>query len=227
MSYTKGFKAFNKTGKNKEGECRGFLFKEGEEYEIEGDLELCSNGFHFCKDLVLTFEYYGSDINNYCFAVVESLGEIKYELPNKHKCATSKIKILRFLEDEEVLDIIDGYYNSGDCNSGNHNSGNYNSGNWNKSNNNNGFFNTDPIKTVKVFNKDCNLSVWKETPKPSFLYFDPEVDESYKQCFIDSFLKTTKEDAELLINLPNFDYEVFEDISGITKEMIESKLKEK
>lgn len=49
--------------------------------------------------------------------------------------------------------------------------------------------------------------------------------EDYKLSFIESFNKTTKEDVLLLLNLPNFDYDVFEDISGISKKMIENKLK--
>ena len=33
----------------------------------------------------------------------------------------------------------------------------------------------------------------------------------------------TKEQAEMTINLPNFDYAIFEEITGITKEMLDAK----
>ena len=95
MSWTKGYKAFNKVeGNEKAGECNGFLFEEGQTYEIEGELKLCSNGFHACKDLILTSAYY-PDIMENVYAEVELLGDVEYEQPTKHKAATSKIKIVR------------------------------------------------------------------------------------------------------------------------------------
>ena len=295
MSYTKGYKAFYKTGKTGEGKCRDFLFKEGQEYEIEGELELCSNGFHFCKDLVLTFEYYGSDPELYCFAEVEALGDILYEEPNKHKCATSKIKINRFLSDTEFLGLLDtssnsgllnsgnynsGNGNSGDWNSGNYNSGNYNSGygnsgnynsgngnsggrnsgnynsggrnsgnwnsgngnsgnynsgnynsgygnsgnynsggrnsgNWNSGNRQTGHFNTVEPETINVFNSPCNIDLWNKAKKPNFLYFSTLEGKTYKESFQESFKSATDQDIKDLKALPNFDAQVFFDISGI------------
>ena len=79
------------------------------------------------------------------------------------------------------------------------------------------------MTTINVFNKPCNLKDWDSVCKPDFIYFT--VDKGYKESFIESFNKTTKEDVLLLLNLPNFDYNVFEDISGISKTMIENKIK--
>jgi len=336
MSYTKGYKAFNKTGKEGQGECRGFLFKEGESYKIDGKLKLCSNGFHFCRDLVLTFEYYGYDIEKYCFAEVEAIGDIDYETPTKHKAATSEIRIIKFLSHGEFLSIIkgdsnsgnwnsgnsnsghsnsgnsnsgnsnsgnwnsgnsnsghdnsgnsnsgydnsgnsnsgnsnsgnsnsghsnsgnsnsgydnsgnsnsgnsnsgnsnsghsnsgnsnSGHSNSGNSNSGNSNSGHGNSGNWNSGYDNSGDFNTTTPQYKNVFNKPCLTSVWEVSCKPDFLYFELIEGKTYKESFIESFNKSNKKDVKLLLLLPNFNYTVFEEISGITKEMIDNKLKD-
>ena len=118
-----------------------------------------------------------------------------------------------------------GSWNTGNSNTGNRNTGNRNTGSWNNSNFNNGFFNTKEVEVIKVFNKDCHKSIWDNCKKPSFIYFD--LDKDYKKSFIKSFENTNKEDVELLLKLPNFDYKVFEKISGISKKMIENKLKEK
>ena len=110
-----------------------------------------------------------------------------------------------------------GHRNTGDCNTGDRNTGD-----WNTSNYNTGFFNTEEVKVIKVFNKECDKKVWDNCKKPFFIYFD--LSKDYKKSFKESFNKATREDVELLINLPNFDYKVFEEISGITKLMINKKL---
>ena len=46
----------------------------------------------------------------------------------------------------------------------------------------------------------------------------------YKEAWKESFNKTTKEDVKKTLALPNFNYKIFEEISGITKKMIQDKL---
>jgi hypothetical protein len=121
-----------------------------------------------------------------------------------------------------------GVYNTGNRNTGNSNTGHWNTGDcntgdWNICNGETGYFNSIKSKTVRVFNKEILREVWINTKKPVFIYFELKGD--YKESFIKSFKDTTKEDVDLLLKLPNFDYKVFEEISGITKKMIEDKLK--
>ena len=136
-----------------------------------------------------------------------------------------------------------GNWNSGDWNSGNRNSGNYNSGNWNSGNRNSGFFNTDsPL--VRIFNKETNVPL-KDIDFPSFLYFnltawvshDTATEEekeahkteietrggflktlSYKEAFRIAWDKADKEEHKKLLELPNWDNEIFKEISGIDAE---------
>ena len=132
------YKAFNR-----DMTCRGFQFKEGETYTVDGAPVLCKHGFHFCTDLALTFQYYTFNVSptENLYAEVEVVGDCIFEQPTLHKGCTNSIKILRVLSDTEVLELLDrcnnsgdrnsGYYNSGYRNSGNYNSGDRNSGNWN------------------------------------------------------------------------------------------------
>ena len=136
-----------------------------------------------------------------------------------------------------------GNYNSGKRNSGYRNSGDWNSGDWNSGDGNSGFFNTnEPF--VRMFNKDTKLKKY-EIDIPLFCYFDLTVwvshdtatekekkdhNEEIKTC--GGFLKTldykeawrlawnkaSKEEHLEMLKLPNWDNEVFKEISGIDAE---------
>lgn len=134
-----------------------------------------------------------------------------------------------------------GYCNSGYRNSGNRNSGYWNSGYWNSCNKETGYFNSIQSDTIRVFNKPCLLSDWENAEKPNFIYFsltewinecdmtDEEKENNpsyttkqgylkaytYKEAWANAWEKATKEDKQLLYALPNFDAEVFREISGI------------
>lgn len=49
----KGYK-----GMNEDMTCRDFKFELGKTYHVEGNIQLCKNGFHFCKNLIDVFDYY-------------------------------------------------------------------------------------------------------------------------------------------------------------------------
>jgi len=138
-----------------------------------------------------------------------------------------------------------GDCNSGNCNSGGRNSGNRNSGGWNSGDRETGFFNTASPKMIKVFNKPCPVNLWEEAEKPAFIYFTinqwvcladmTEAERAafplaetvggfvkcvpYKEAFIASYEGLTTAEKErqtaLLKALPNFDPNVFFEISGI------------
>ena len=150
--------------------------------------------------------------------------------------------------DSNSGDRNSGNWNSGYGNSGNRNSGNWNSGNWNSGCWNTGYFNIDKPK-VRIFgietevkNEDINF--------PDYLYFDltewidfKDMTEeeknnnrfaeftkgylktyNYKEAFKNSFENAEIEDIEKTLLLPNFNYEIFEEISGITKKDFDRRL---
>jgi len=135
-----------------------------------------------------------------------------------------------------------GDSNSGHRNSGESNSGHRNSGYSNSGNRNSGDFNSTAPDIINCFNKPCKREEWDNAPKPGFIYkveiniwmewndMSDTEKKANKDAFVtDGYLKVidykeawkiaydgaSKEDIRLLKALPNFDAEVFEEITGI------------
>ena len=136
-----------------------------------------------------------------------------------------------------------GNRNSGNCNSGNRNSGHCNSGNWNSGNRNSGYFNTNE-PPVRIFNAFTEVKE-ENIVFPKFLYFDLTVWVShdtateeektkhkveietcggflktleYKEAFRLAWDKASKEEHKKLLDLPNWNNDIFKEISGIDAE---------
>lgn len=135
-----------------------------------------------------------------------------------------------------------GNRNIGSWNTGNRNTGNRNTGSWNTGNWNTGDLNTtEPL--LRIFNKETIVKR-EDISYPSFFYYvltewieenkmtDKEKDaypsyvtcggylKSYtdKQAWRNSWDKATREDKEKCFKLPNWDNEIFKEISGIDVE---------
>lgn len=134
MKSRKGYKVFNPGWT-----CRGFQYKVGKTYKETGELEICQNGFHFCKQITDCFNYYGFSPNNKVAEIV-ALGDI---IEGTDKCCTNKIKILREITWEEVLEMSNiGKFCTGRGNTGNKNSGSWNTGGHNRGHLNSGSYNS-------------------------------------------------------------------------------------
>ena len=202
--------------------------KPGKWLPLIKDLKECSNGYHVTN----YWNMWLQDTSNKIFEVEIKDMQEKSEVGVIDKYVCGKFRFIKevkvtFDSKNNTGNRNTGNWNTGDSNTGNSNTGNSNTGNrntgnWNTSNYNTGFFNTEEVKIIKVFNKDCDKSIWDNCNKPSFIYFELEGD--YKKSFVKSFEKASKEDVELLIKLPNFDFKVFEKISSITEKMIKEKL---
>ena len=135
-----------------------------------------------------------------------------------------------------------GNSNTGDWNSGNRNSGYSNTGDWNSGDSNTGHFNSTTPDTIRCFNKDVDRETWEQADKPQFIYnvnpniwvheldmTDDEKEEfskfhdrggylktiEYKEAWKIAWDEASEEDKTLLSKLPNFDADVFEEITGI------------
>ena len=139
-------------------------------------------------------------------------------------------------------DFNSGDFNSGNNNSGNFNSGDFNSGDWNKCNGSCGVFCTEE-QTIRIFDKDTNmtLSEFRRSKYNRALrsvkleltewieYTEEEKKEDDKKRLIGGYLKEysykeacanwwselTEENKEIIMNIPNFDADKFEEITGI------------
>ena len=139
MKVVRGYKVFNP-----DWTCIGFQYEVGKVYEDVAELEICKNGFHFCKQIVNCFNYYQFSPNSKVAEII-ALGKV---IERGDKCCTNKIKILREITWKEVLEMSNigkfctGRGNTGNDNSGSWNTGNHNIGNFNSGYSNKGHFNS-------------------------------------------------------------------------------------
>lgn len=84
--------------------CRDFQYEVGKKYHITGDLKICKNGFHACKDLMDTFNYY--PMGNSRFAIVKLWGDVLYG--NNKMCASD----IEIVEELSLKDIVKCYVTS-------------------------------------------------------------------------------------------------------------------
>ena len=134
-----------------------------------------------------------------------------------------------------------GHCSTGRGSTGDYSTGHCSTGNWSVSNYSAGHFSTNDYTGFGAFNEPCTPTNWDEAVKPNFLYFDltewvsenemsdKEKEENptykttkgylkvydYKEAFQASYAKASDEEIEQLKALPNFDAEVFKEISGI------------
>lgn len=201
----KGFKAMNSKMM-----CRDQKFAVGKTY-TEDNVVMCSQGFHFCENVFDVYNYYPREADT-VVCEVEALGEVVKEGDNS---ATNKIKIIRKLEDKELLESWIKRTNSGDGNSG--------------------YFNV--AVPVYFFNKPSDTPYTKELEnnlrslnvKPilewigTSLMTEKEKNDNPSHKTTEGFLRKTErhdwryltpEYKNFIKSLPNFDNDVFMKISN-------------
>ena len=216
------------------GCCRGFKFEVGKTYTKDTpkeELECYTDKvFHFCRELFAIEKE-----SNYKLSESRLFEVIAGDyVRDGDKYGTNSLTILREIEGEEKLSII---------NSGNRNSGDWNSGNWNSGNWNSGFFNSDE-PYIRMFNKITDKK--RDAVRiPSWCYFDltkwvshdtateeekqkhkVEIETcggflktlNYKDAWRLAWNKARVEERKELFDLPNWNNEVFKEITGIDAE---------
>ena len=144
-----------------------------------------------------------------------------------------------------------GNCNTGDRNTGDWNTGDCNTGNWNTGDRNTGYCNTITPTKCYIFNKLADRKSWFKAKVPEWMhvsltvwvYDDDMTDKekeaypsyittggylkvysSLKQAYIEAWEKTTQEDRELTLRLPNYDPVVATEIFGFNpSECVEQK----
>lgn len=87
-------------GFNRDLTCLDFQYEEGKEFEIDGDVKLCSRGFHACEDPIDCFGYYNPA--NSVFHEVELEG-VSSERRDDSKVVAKKIRIGARLKLHEMI----------------------------------------------------------------------------------------------------------------------------
>ena len=230
----KGYKVFNP-----DWTCNGFQYEVGKTYKHEGNIEVCKEGFHFCQKVSNCFNYYAFDSRNKV-AEVKAVGIVK---TSGDKSVTDIIEIVREITWNEVLTLC----NSGDFNSGNGNSGDFNSGDWNSTDYSSGYFNSveqplyvfnKPLKmTRESFLKSKGLLVLIEHFKYNWWISSQYMTDEEKSIHPEyittgGYLITVdfkaacktmwdsldSDEKQAVKEIPNFDADVFEEITGIKAE---------
>ena len=83
-------------------QCRGFQYEVGKEYEMDGEIKCCKQGFHACKSPIEVWDYY--DMLNSRYAEVEQSGKIDEEEKSTKVCS-SHIKIKAELKLADIINI--------------------------------------------------------------------------------------------------------------------------
>ena len=111
----KGYKGFDKDFK-----CNGFQYEVGKEYIIDGDIKLCSKGFHFCKSPLNVWAYY-PQVKGSRYAIIEA-EDVLRDKDGDTKRVCKKIKIVKELTaleliEEQIKYAKDKKSNTGDSSS--------------------------------------------------------------------------------------------------------------
>ena len=224
-----GYKAFDL-----DLNCRDFQFKVGKTYKIKGELRICENGFHFCKIIDNVYNYY-NDRENSRICLVRGIGKF---IEDGDKVCFEEIEIIKELSKDDIKNTLIKN-NSGRYNSGRHNSGNFNSGYYNSGDYNSGYFNNTNSK-VRLFNKNTDIEfnseiidklnniLYKVKPLLTYVSKDQMTEQELKDNpsanttggFLrnegkQSWVNVTKEDFEFIKSLPNFDANVFKELTGV------------
>ena len=90
-------------GFNIDFSCRDFLYKVGKEYHIDGDIDVCKNGFHACQNALDVFDYY--NMSPYTrYAMVELWGDVDFSEKGGKLCA-SDIRIVKEISIDEMVRV--------------------------------------------------------------------------------------------------------------------------
>lgn len=234
----KGYKVFNK-----DWTCREFQYEVGKTYEMKEDPVCCKRGFHFCRKLIDCFNYYRFDSENKV-AEIEAMGAIDKRdskfCTNKIKI----IRELTWYEVLDLVNTGDentGNKNTGNKNTGNSNTGDWNitdfsTGCFNTKEEKIRLFNKRSnwtyrdwryssardlmcdcpyTKTVWINEKYMTDSEKEENPtwkcSGGYLKINEVTDED-RQAWWDNL---DDEEQEEIKSLPNFDKEIFKEITGI------------
>jgi len=179
---------------------------------------LCASGYHLA---IVPAEHLVNGSKIYIAEAKEIVDR------DESKVVCTSVRLL------ELVTMNTGRDNTGECNSGDRNSGNSNSGTGHF-----GAFNTGVAPRL-MFNKPISEEEYQRIDWPMWTYIEvvewiesPEMVTGgyvkaveYKTAWKNAFDKADKEGILAVTKLPNFDYVVFEEITGITKKMITARIK--
>ncbi len=233
----KGFKVFNPdwTCRDKQYTCPGA-------FEEDIAPSVCDCGMHFCKRAADCFNYYSFNPKNKVAEVI-AYGDIAEK--GDKCCTNKLKIVREIPWDELLEIVNTGKGCAGLCNSGDWNSGNRNSGDWNKCSFSNGCFNTvepniylfnkpsnwtyrdwvnsDARVILNRIPDDVLEYVWFEdmTDEKKAAHPEAEVTGGYlkqldpSKCGSIWWRGLSGYEKSIIKSIPNFDKQIFKEITGI------------
>ena len=234
---TKGYKVFNPdwTCRNKQYTCPG-------EFEEDITPVECESGMHFCENPADCFRYYDFNPENHV-CEVEAYGDI--DRGANKVCTNKLRVIREIPWDEVLRLVNTGKDCTGLCNTGNRNTGNWNTGDWNAASFSSGCFCTGDQKILMfnkpsewtlrdwwcsdartlMNNIQKNVVEWVYTENMS----EEEKEKHPEHQTTGGYLKVLDESEcaqiwwdgldqahrQIIMDLPNFDAEIFRKCTGI------------
>ena len=236
----KGYKVFNK-----DWTCRGFQYEVGKTYEMKENPVCCERGFHFCGKLIDCFGYYDFNSENKvaeieALGTIDDSGDKEKYCTNKIKI----VRELTWHEVLDLVNTgkdNTGRGNAGNWNTGNWNTGDWNStdfstGCFNTKEEKIRLFNKRSNWTYRDWRCSSARDLMCDCPYTKTVWInekymtDSEKEENPTWERTGGYLKiieaTNKdkqkwwdnlddEDQEEIKSLPNFDKEIFKEITGI------------
>ena len=210
----------------------------------DDELELCSNTvFHYCDNIQKVHEHYRVDEDNR-FCEIEVLGREISDGKKCGSNKIRIVREITADELNIMLGKINGntgIFNTGDCNTGDRNTGDWNTGIFNSCNYSTGVF-CNKEEKIRIFNiqSEMTMKEFLESKYYRALYSAPfkltewvyysenEKDTedkkvlggylrryTYKEACANWWENMTEENKKIIMSMPNFDKEVFYDITGI------------
>ena len=227
----KAYKAFDSDWK-----CNGVQFRVGETYRHKGPLIICKSGFHACEKLIDCFSYYPL-VQWTLIAEVEILGKLIRHDSDSKICA-DKIKIIREIEFHEIKEILKNQIiNEINASNGvDESNGIWNSfGIQNSFGVSNSLFLASKKVTWNIFGKEVDKERFNEVKTKLFEkigdwrpYFNNAFDIKKKEGWEytdpgkikeksnkEAWERMPKEAIDYVKSLPEFDAEMFDEITGI------------
>ena len=149
-----GYKATNADMTSK-----GHKFEIGKWYEIDGKIELCKRGFHFCVSPSGVYAYYNSTDVRVFECEAEQVMECPIEAGADFKLAAKRIRLTKEITPGSKTEYNNGNQNTGSRNTGDQNTGDQNTGDWNTGDHCAGFFCS---KEPKVLSFDVQTGLTRE-----------------------------------------------------------------
>lgn len=239
MEKVKGYKVFEP-----DFTCRDFKYEVGKTYKHKGSIGLCEAGFHFCSQLKDCFNYYSFNPDNKVAEIVAS-GEVIVGDDKSVTNTIKIVREISWSEVLEMVNTgkaNTGFCNTGNWNIGNWNSGmfnacNYANGLFNSKSPKIYMFNKPTKLTFEEFQEKypeaynlltySNFYLTKWIPEWQMTEEEKEAHPEYKttggylkrndfketcQKMWDRFDKTERNKIK---KLPNFDKDIFKEITGI------------